>query len=104
MSYSVVFLNADKQVGDNFINCTGNSGALIKELCGKTPPFWDGKTAKMLIPTLERACWLLADNTEDYRCFEPSKGYGLVETTLDFLETILKNCKSFPESRVRVTY
>lgn len=104
MSYTVELIANSVQVGDIFINCSGNSATLIKELCGRTPPFWHNKSARDLIPILERACWLLKDNSHDYRCFELYGGYSSVESTLDFLETVLTNCKKYPDAVLQVGY
>ena len=108
MSYDISFkakLEGIEQwvyVGDEWINHTSNTAAMIKDVCGSYPSSWNGKKSSELIPVLEKGASELALNGDKYRQFEAENGWGTVETTLEFLNNILKNCKNYPTSIVLV--
>lgn len=87
MSYDVSFKakleGADQwvYVGDDWINHTSNTAAMIKEVCGSYPSEWNGKR---------------------YRQFEPGNCWGTVESTAEFLRQIADNCDKFPTAVIEV--
>ena len=89
-------------VGDGWINHTSNTAAMIKEVCGSYPSMWNGKKCSEMIPMLESGISELEEHSEDYRQYEPGSGWGTVESTISFLDNILKNCKLFPTAIIEV--
>lgn len=110
MTYDISFkakLDGTEQwvyVGDDWINHTANTAAMIKEVCGSYPSDWNGKNGAELTPILESGTTELRCYSQKYRQFEPMNGWGSVESTLDFLDRILKNCKSYPTAVIEVNY
>ncbi|NCC06737.1 MAG: hypothetical protein EOM30_01515 [Clostridia bacterium] len=108
MSYDVSFkakLDGAEQwvyVGDDWINHTCNTSAMIKEVCGSYPSDWNGKSCEELIPVLDAGVTELMRYSQRYRQFEPSNGWGTVETTIEFLSNILKNCKMYPTAVIEI--
>lgn len=110
MSYDVSFkakLEGVDQwvyVGDEWINYTSNTAAMIKEVCGSYPSEWDGKKCVDMYPVLIQGVSLLKKDAMHYRQFEPSNGWGKVETTIDFLMKIADNCNKYPTAIIEVDY
>lgn len=110
MSYDVSFKakleGADQwvYVGPEWINHTSNTAAMIKEVCGSYPSDWNGKNCSDMITVLENGTKLLRSHSQEYRRYEPSKGWGTVETTIEFLERILTYCKEYPTAVIEVCY
>lgn len=108
MSYDVRFKakldSADQwvYVGDIWINHTSNTAAMIKEVCGSYPSEWNGKKCADMYPVLMQGASLLTINSQKYKAFEPSNGWGTVETTLDFLMKIADNCDKYPTAALEV--
>lgn len=108
MSYDVSFkakLEGTEQwvyVGDDWINHTSNTAAMIKEVCGSYPSEWNGKSCSELTPILEAGTTELRRYSQKYRQFEAENGWGTLETTLEFLDMILKNCKLYPTAVLEV--
>lgn len=109
MSYDVNFktkLEGTDQwvyVGDDWINHTYNTAAMIKEVCGSSPSDWDGRKCADMYPVIAQGATLLQNNPQRYRQFEPSNGWGTVETTLDFLMKIADNCEKYPTAVIEIT-
>lgn len=109
MSYDVSFkakLEGTDQwvyVGADWINHTYNTAAMIKEVCGSYPSDWDGRKCADMYPIIAQGAALLRDNPQRYRQFEPSNGWGTVETTLDFLMKIADNCEKYPTAVIEIT-
>ncbi len=109
MGYSVRFeakLEGAEQwvpVGES-INHTSNTGNMIQEVCGLRPPSWDGKKCSELLPFIDKGIKQLRSNRQEYRKFEPSNGWGTVETTIVFLDAIRTVCEEYPSAVVRVEY
>ena len=89
-------------VGDDWINHTSNTAAMIKEVCGSYPSEWDGIGCAELAPVLDAGIKELLQHSQRYRQFEPSNGWGTVESTTDFLIRILNNCKTYPTAVIEV--
>lgn len=110
MSYDVSFrakLEGVDQwvpVGEDYINHTSNTAAMIKEVCGSYPSEWNGKRCSELLPALTAAVKELQFNAERYRQFEPSNKWGSVESTLKFLDRIRVCCEAFPTAIIDVSY
>ena len=90
-------------VGDDWINHTSNTAAMIKEVCGSYPSAWNGKRCSDMYPVLMQGASLLNLNREKYRQFEPSNKWGTVETTIDFLMKISDNCDKYPTAIIEVS-
>lgn len=77
MSYDVSFKakleGADQwvYVGDDWINHTSNTAAMIKEVCGSYPSEWNGKRCADMYPVLMQGASLLCLHPKRYRQFEP---------------------------------
>ncbi len=111
MSYSVRFeakLEGTERwvpVGDDpFIKHTSNTGNMVQEVCGLRPPLWDGKKCSELLPFIDKGIKLLRSHREEYRKFEPSNGWGTVETTIIFLDAIRCVCEEYPTAVARVGF
>ena len=110
MSYDVSFkakLEGVDQwvyVGDEWINFTSNTAAMIKEVCGSYPSEWGGRKCSDMYPVLMQGASLLNNSPEKYRRFEPSNGWGTVETTRDFLISVADNCGKYPTAVLEVDY
>lgn len=110
MSYDVSFKakleGADQwvYVGDDWINHTSNTAAMIKEVCGTYPSEWNGKKCSDMYPVLMQGASLLNLDRRHYRQFEPSNGWGTVDSTIDFLTKIADNCCKFPTAVIEVDY
>lgn len=108
MSYDVSFKakldGADQwvYVGADWINHTTNTAAMIKEVCGSYPSDWNGKSCAELTPILESGVTELKRYSQKYRQFEPGNGWGTVETTIEFLDHILENCKNYPTAVIEI--
>ena len=110
MSYDVSFkakLEGTDQwvyVGDNWINYTSNTAAMIKEVCGSYPSEWSGERCADMYPTLMQGASLLNLHPQRYRQFEPDNGWGTVESTAKFLRQIADNCDKYPTAVIEVDY
>lgn len=110
MSYDVSFkaklegVDQYVYVGADWINHTSNTAAMIKEVCGSYPSAWDGMSCSELLPVLEAGVKLLRSHSQEYRQFEPSNKWGTVETTIEFLDAIIRNCKDYPTAVLEVSY
>lgn len=108
MSYDVSFkakLEGVEQwvdVGPDWINHTWNTSNMIKEVCGSYPSSWKGKKCADMLPVLTTACEELKNNGDKYKQFEASNGWGTVETTLHFLDSIRKACEEYPTAVIEV--
>ena len=82
MSYDVSFKakleGADQwvYVGDDWINHTSNTAAMIKEVCGSYPSEWNGKRCADMYPVLMQGASLLCLHPKRYRQFEQLLGHG----------------------------
>ncbi|MCM1271940.1 MAG: hypothetical protein NC247_15170, partial [Ruminococcus flavefaciens] len=85
-------------VGDEWINHTDATSAMIKDVCGSYPSFWNGQKALELLPLIVNGINLLKENTAKYKQFETDSGWGSIESTIDFLESVRKNCEEYPAS------
>ena len=110
MSYDVSFKakleGADQwvYVGDDWINHTSNTAAMIKEVCGSYPSEWNGKKCSEMYPILMQGASLLNIHPQQYRLFEPPNGPGTVEATIDFLMKVADNCDKYPTAVLCVSY
>lgn len=110
MSYDVSFkakLEGTDQwvfVGPQWINHTNNTAAMIKEVCGSYPSNWDNMKCSELLPVLQNGVKLLRSHSQEYRKFEAKSGFGTVETTLEFLDSIRKACEDYPTAVLSVCY
>jgi hypothetical protein len=110
MSYDVSFkaklegIDQWVYVGAEWINHTSNTGAMIKEVCGSYPSKWDGMKCSELLPAIDKGVKLLRSHSQEYRQFEPSNGLGTVESTIEFLDAIRKNCEEYPTAVLEVSY
>ena len=108
MSYDVSFKakleGADQwvYVGDDWINHTSNTAAMIKEVCGSYPSEWNGKRCADMYPVLMQGASLLVRYPQRYRQFEPDNHWGTVGTTAEFLMKIADNCDNFPTAIIEV--
>lgn len=91
-------------VGDDWINFTSNTSAMIKEVCGSYPSEWNGKRCADLYPVLMQGASLLIQHPQRYRQFEPENRWGTVGTTAEFLMKIADNCDKFPTAVIEVDY
>lgn len=88
MSYDVSFKakleGADQwvYVGDDWINHTSNTAAMIKEVCGSYPSEWNGKRCADMYPVLMQG----ASDAD----------------TAEFLRQIADNCDKFPTAVIEV--
>lgn len=57
-----------------------------------------------MYPVLMQGASLLLNHSQKYRRFEPSNGWGTVETTYDFLIKIADNCDKYPTAVLEVSY
>lgn len=109
MSYDISFkaklegVNQWVYVGDDWINHTSNTAAMIKEVCGSYPSQWNGKRCSDMLPVLTDAIKELQLNSDKYRCFEPDNKWGTVETTISFLDRICVNCAKYPSAILEVS-
>lgn len=110
MSYDVSFKakleGADQwvYVGDDWINHTSNTAAMIRAVCGTCPSEWNDRKCADMYPVLMQGVLLLKLHPQRYRHFEPSNGWGTVETTMDFLMKIADNCDKYPTAVLEVDY
>ena len=110
MSYDVSFKakleGADQwiYVGEDWINHTSNTGAMIKEVCGSYPSDWDGKKCSEIGPVIRNGANKLLANSQRYRRFEPENKWGTVESTIHFLYKIADNCDEYPTAILEVDY
>lgn len=108
MSYDVSFKakleGADQwvYVGDDWINHTSNTAAMIKEVCGSYPSEWNGKRCADMYPVRMQGASLLCLHPKRYRQFEPGNCWGTVESTAEFLRQIADNCDKFPTAVIEV--
>ena len=89
-------------VGDDWINHTSNTAAMIKEVCGSYPSEWNGKRCADMYPVLMQGASLLCLHPKRYRQFEPGNCWGTVESTAEFLRQIADNCDKFPTAVIEV--
>ena len=91
-------------VGDNWINHTSNTAAMIKEVCGSYPSEWNGKRCSDMYSILMQGTSLLNLQPSKYRQFEPDNKWGTVESTIEFLMNIADNCDKYPTAIIEVDY
>lgn len=89
-------------VGDDWINHTSNTAAMIKEVCGSYPSEWNGKRCADMYPVLMQGASRLCLHPKRYRQFEPGNCWGTVESTAEFLRQIADNCDKFPTAVIEV--
>lgn len=88
MSYDVSFKakleGADQwvYVGDDWINHTSNTAAMIKEVCGSYPSEWNGKRCADMYPVLMQGASLLCLHPKRYRQFEPGNCWSSMTSTM----------------------
>lgn len=112
MSYDVSFKMMRKTggsdrweyVGDEWINHTSNTAAMIKEVCGSYPSEWSGLICADMYPVLVHGIELLTEHPQRYKQFEPRNGWGNIETTKEFLQKIADNCREYPTATIEVDY
>ena len=92
------------EIGDNWISYVVRASAMIKAVCGSYPSDWQGMSCEKLSEILETGINELKTPGERYKMFEPPKGRGPVEGTIDFLSKIYSNCKRHPYAFVIVEY
>lgn len=108
MSYDVSFKakleGADQwvYVGDDWINHTSNTAAMIKEVCGSYPSEWNGKRCADMVPRAHAGRVPAVSASETLPAFEPGNCWGTVESTAEFLRQIADNCDKFPTAVIEV--
>ena len=110
MSYSVRFeakLEGAEQwipVGNQFIIYSSDADDVVRAVCDSTPDSWREKKCSDLLPFIDKGIKQLRSHREEYRKFEPSNGWGTVETTIIFLDAIRCVCEEYPTAVARVGY
>lgn len=108
MSYDVSFkakLEGVDQwvyVGDNWINHTSDTAAMIKEVCGSYPSQWNGKRCSEMYPVLMQGISLLVINPQRYKQFESPNSWGKIPQVIEFLTKVADNCDKFPTAIIEV--
>lgn len=108
MSYDVSFkakLEGVDQwvyVGDDWINHTSNTAAMIKEVCGSYPSQWNGKRCADMYPVLMQGISLLNINPSRYKQFEGPDSWSKIPQVIEFLSKVADNCDKFPTAIIEV--
>lgn len=104
MSYNISFkvkvegLDYYVSVGNCEANITWNVRKMIEKSTG-LPWINEANNGKCVdvIPSIEKGFWELYGYPEKYKKYEAKNGWGTVEGTMNFFETILKDWKQFKE-------
>lgn len=105
MSYDV-YLEVDGGGPDSveayWRNHTSNTAVMWRE-AGCDVADFDGAEAWAFARSLGRAVRDIEERPDHYAKWNPSNGWGSVETTLAFLRDLLDACERFPKAKVRVS-
>lgn len=82
-------------------NHTSNTAQMWRD-AGCDLAEFDGKLAFELADSLQQAISKIEASPDDYRKYEPSNGWGDLDTTLAFLRGIYEACTVHPRAVVRV--
>lgn len=111
MSYDVSFsaklegCETYVSVGGGY-NYTCNMGEAIRKANkqGLGIPDFNGKKASDVLPVLKEIITNFVTDTKEYRQYEPSNGWGSIETCLEFLLWFKGNCEEYPTAIIEVSY
>lgn len=65
---------------------------------------WQDKRAHEVIDALKQAIDSMQSDPETYRAMNPSNGWGSYETCLEFLQELYVDFRTYPNSRIEVSY
>lgn len=109
MSYDVSF-RAKLEGIDQFVsvgeerNYTSNMSKAIAVASkqNKTIKDFNGMRTTDVLPILQTIIWEFIDKPQEYRQYEPSNGWGSIETCLEFLLWFNYQCEMYPTAIVEV--
>ena len=102
MSYDVSIFYGDTDAELFWRNHTSNTAQMWKQ-AGVDLRDFDGKPAGDLILPLSQAITTIERDEPHYRMMEANNGWGTVETTVAFLEAVLRACVTFSGEKLRVS-
>lgn len=109
MSYDVSFC-AKLEGIDQFVNVGGeynytsnmSKAIAVASKQNKTISDFNGMKTADVLPILKTIIWEFIDKPQEYRQYEPSNGWGSIETCLTFLLWFKEQCEMYPTAIVEV--
>lgn len=102
MSYDVTIYYRDTDAELFWRNHTSNTAQMWKQ-AGVDLRDFDGKPASELILPLSQAIITMERDEPHYRSMDAKNGWGNFDTTVDFLEAVLRACMTFPDEKLSVS-
>ena len=102
MSYDVTIYYGDTDHELFWRNHTSNTAVMWKQ-AGVDLRDFDGKKANELILPLIEVIAAMDRDKPRYRALTPTNGWGNFDSTVVFLEAVLRACMTFPDEKLAVS-
>lgn len=106
MIYSIGFKaqgNLLEYNGQRYMYIYGDSGLMLKELCGEYPSMWDCRKTELMLPVFKNAERELAQNPTKYKYFSAGEWSGSSEISM-ILKELIARCEAFPVAIMEVDW